>query len=138
MRRVIMALGIAVAALTAASAATLAAVGSDVPPNWHIHDGQTALGRQHKGIGFFPALLGVPTAQYLEDPAQCPNATDKAFLPSWDTTEAPHLRAGICVTSDRTIHLRTLPVGTSGPEGWASLTAASEPGWVTYYTVTGR
>jgi hypothetical protein len=138
MRRVIIALSTAAAALTIASAVALAANGTGVPPNWHVHDGQTSLGPEHKGIGFFPTVLGVTTAEYLQDPAECPNATDKAFLPSWDTTEAPHLRAGICVTSARTIHLRTLPVGTAGPAGWSSLTTASEPGWVTYYAVTAR
>jgi hypothetical protein len=111
---------------------------SSVPPNWHVHDGQTALGSQHKGIGFFPAILGQSAADYVLDPARCPNATDKAFLPSADTSEGPFLRAGICMTSTATIHLRTVPSGTSGPEGWSSITVASEPGWVTYYSVTSN
>jgi hypothetical protein len=112
---------------------------SELPPTWHVHDGQGAtLGSQHKGIGFFPAILELTTAQYLADPARCPNATDKAFLPSADTSEGPFLRAGQCQTSTRIIHLRTVPVGTSGPEGWSSITVASEPGWVTYYSVTLR
>ena len=138
MRRLIIALGLAAATLGAASAVVLADVGTDVPPNWHIHDGQGALGPEHKGIGFFPTILGVSTTNYLADPARCPNATDKAFLPSWGSTEAPHLRAGICVTDTLTIHLRTVPVGTSGPDDWASITTASEPGWVTYFSVTPR
>jgi hypothetical protein len=29
-------------------------------------------------------------------------------------------------------------VGTSGPDGWQSLTTASEPGFVTYYLVTSN
>jgi hypothetical protein len=111
---------------------------SSVPPNWHVHDGQTALGSQHKGIGFFPAILGQSVADYVLDPARCPNATDKAFLPSADTSEGPFLRAGICMTSTATIHLRTVPSGTSGPEGWSSITVASEPGWVTYTSVTSN
>ena len=111
-------------------------LGTDVPPNWHVHDGQTGLGPQHKGIGFFPTILGESVSTYLEDPAMCPNATDKAFLPSWGSSESPLLRAGICQTSTEVIHLRTVPVGTSGPDGWSSITVGSEPGWVTYYLVT--
>jgi len=119
-------------------ASALAGAG-DLPPNWHVHDGQGAtLGPQHKGIGFFPAILGIATAVYLRDPAQCPNATDKAFLPSADTSQGPFLRAGQCQTSTQIIHLRTVPAGTVGPDGWSSITVASEPGWVTYYLVTSR
>lgn len=128
------------AVLSMLSGAAVAASGaSELPPTWHVHDGLGAtLGPQHKGIGFFPTILGLTTAQYLEDPARCPNATDKAFLPSADTSEGPFLRAGQCQTSTQTIHVRTVPVGTSGPEGWSSLTVASEPGWVTFYSVTVR
>lgn len=122
-----------------AGAAIAAADASELPPSWHVHDGQGAtLGTQHKGVGFFPAILGVTTAVYLQDPAQCPNATDKAFLPSADTANGPFLRAGQCQTSTQIIHLRTVPVGTAGPDGWSSITVASEPGWVTYYLVTSR
>jgi hypothetical protein len=111
---------------------------SELPPNWHVHDGQTSLGPQHKGIGFFPRILGVSQSVYVQDPARCPNATDKAFLPSWGEKQAALLRAGVCFTGTSVIHLRTVPVGTDGPEGWASLTAASEPGWITYYSVTAN
>ena len=122
-----------------AGAAMAAAETSELPPNWHVHDGQGAtLGSQHKGIGFFPAILGLAPPVYLQDPAQCPNATDKAFLPSADTSEGPFLRAGQCQTSTQIIHLRTVPEGTAGPDGWSSITVASEPGWVTYYLVTSR
>jgi hypothetical protein len=133
--RVLLVIAVA-AALTAGSAAVLAASSSDLPPTWHVHDGQGALGSQHKGIGFFPTILGISVAEYLQDPARCPNATDKAFLPSVDSSEAALLRAGVCMTTTAIINLRTVPVGTDGPDGWASLTSASEPGWVTYYTVT--
>ena len=122
-----------------AGSAMAAANASELPPNWHVHDGQGAvLGPQHKGIGFFPAILGLATAVYLQDPAKCPNATDKAFLPSADTSEGPNLRAGQCQTSTQIIHMRTVPAGTAGPDGWSSITVASEPGWVTYYLVTPR
>ena len=137
MRRWIMAIGLAAVVVSAGSAAVLAA-GSSLPPNWHVHDGQTSLGSEHKGIGFFPRILGLTVDQYRQDPARCPNATDKTFLPSADNSEADHLRAGVCFTDTVVIHLRTVPVGTSGPDGWGSLTAASEPGWVTYYLVSPR
>src|SRR5438309_924384 len=61
---------------------------SDVPPNWHIHDGQLALGPEHKGISFFPRILGISQAEYLLDPARCPNATDKSFLPSYGESQS--------------------------------------------------
>jgi hypothetical protein len=111
---------------------------SELPPTWHVHDGQTLLGPQHKGIGFFPVILGQTTAAYLADPAECPNATDKAFLPSAGSAESALLRAGMCFTSTQVIHLRTVPVGVEGPAGWSSITSAAEPGWVTYYLVTSR
>lgn len=128
----------ATAGILATFAGSAVASAGDIPPNWHVHDGQTGLGSEHKGIGFFPTILGISTSTYLEDPARCPNATDKAFLPSWDTSESPLLRAGYCQTSSQIIHLRTLPVGTDGPSGWASITVGSEPGWITYYFVTSR
>jgi hypothetical protein len=128
----------AIVALAAFGGPVLGTEASDLPPTWHIHDGQVALGSQHKGIGFFPVILGVTPIDYLQDPARCPNATDKAFLPSFGSAEAALLRAGRCETSTSIIHLRTVPLGTAGPEGWGSLTTASEPGWVTYYLVTAR
>jgi hypothetical protein len=124
--------------LSASGAIALAGSSStELPATWHIHDGQGAtLGPQHKGIGFFPTILGISTAQYLEDPARCPNATDKAFLPSFGSSESPFLRHGTCTTDAFTIELQTVPDGFGGPDGWSSLTVASEPGWRTYYQVT--
>ena len=137
-RRLVLTLTV-VAAMAMFAGAAFASDASDLPPTWHVHDGQGAtLGPQHKGIGFFPAILGLSVADYLLDPAECPNATDKAFLPSFGSSEAPLLRAGQCQTSTAIISVRTVPVGTSGPDGWASITVASEPGWVTYYSVTPR
>lgn len=137
-RRLVATVAAIAATATLAAGVVAAADAPSVPPNWHIHDGQLGLGTQHKGIGFFPAILGLSPADYVLDPARCPNATDKAFLPSFGSSENPYLRAGICVTSTSTIHLRTVPTGTSGPEGWSSITVASEPGWVTYYLVTSN
>ena len=137
-RRLVL-LGAVIGSMTMVAGAASAQSGaSTLPPTWHVHDGQGTLGAQHKGIGFFPTILGLSVSDYLLDPAECPNATDKAFLPSFGSSEAPLLRAGQCQTSTSIISVRTVPVGTSGPEGWASLTTASEPGWVTYYRVTAR
>jgi len=111
---------------------------STLPPAWHIHDGQTGLGPQHKGVGFFPTLLGISTSTYLQDPASCPNATDKAFLPSWGQSSGEVLRAGTCQTSTKVIELRTVPLGVSGPDGWSSLSGTDGGGYVTYYRITDR
>ena len=120
------------------SAVALATPGAaDLPPNWHVHDGQLSLGPEHKGIGFFPTILGQSVVDYVQDPAACPDATDKAFLPQGRQDGQP-LRAGVCQTSTKVIHLHSVSVGEAGPEGWASITTASEPGWVTYYRVTDR
>jgi hypothetical protein len=131
--------GVVVVALAAMSGQGVALADSsaaELPPNWHIHDGGS--GPQHKAISFFPRILGISEAAYLEDPARCPNATDKALLPSDQESNSDVLRAGDCVTSTTVIHLRTVPTGTSGPAGWQSLTTPSEPGFVTYYKVTPR
>lgn len=111
---------------------------STLPPQWHVHDGQTTLGPQHKGIGFFPRILGISSSQYLLDPARCPDATDKAFLPSAGQSSSEVLRAGVCFTSAAVIQLRTVPLGVSGPDGWASLVGTDGGGYVTYYQVTPR
>jgi hypothetical protein len=138
-RRSLLAAGAAFALSLAAAGVTTAEEASHLPPTWHIHDGQGAtLGPQHKGIGFFPTILGISTTTYLLDPARCPNATDKAFLPSFGSSEAPLLRAGICMTSSVVISLRTVPVGTSGPDGWSVLPGTDGGAWDTYYQVRPR
>ena len=116
-----------------------------LPANWHIHDcsnpaittepacGVDANGDEHLGISFFATILGVTAATYAADPARCPNATDKAFLPQGRQENQP-LRAGVCMTSSTVIHLRSVPVGTSGPDGWGG-PIASEQSWVTFYRV---
>lgn len=139
----------AVAALAAFGWATLAGAGpNDLPPNWHVHDCNIAgidtepactdgtLGDWHLPGGLFVAILDEAPADYVADPAMCPNATDKAFLPQGRQDEQP-LRAGVCMTSSEIIHLRTVPVGTSGPEGWG-VRSGPESGFVTYYLVTPR
>ncbi len=139
MRKSVMALALAAAALAVSVSAGLAsASASELPPNWHVHDGQTSLGPQHKGIGFFHTIFGVSTSVYLTDPAACPNATDKGLLPSAGNSQSGNLRAGVCMTSTAIVHLRTVPLGTSGPAGWSWLTTPAEPGYITYYRVTSK
>jgi len=131
--------GVVVVALAAMSGQGVALADSsaaELPPNWHIHDGGS--GPQHKAISFFPRILGISEAAYLEDPARCPNAADKALLPSDTESNSDLIRAGDCMTSTTVIHLGTVPTGTAGPAGWQSLTTPSEPGFVTYYMVTPR
>ena len=127
---------VALAAMSGQGVALADSSATELPPNWHIHDGGS--GPQHKLISFFPRILGISEAAYLQDPARCPNATDKALLPSDPESNNDLLRAGDCMTSTTVIHLRTVPTGTAGPEGWQSLTTTTEPGWVTYYLVTPR
>lgn len=119
-----------------------------LPPNWHVHDcnnpavdnepacGFDASGDWHLGVGFFPAILGISPAEYARDPARCPNATDKAFLPQGQQDSQP-LRSGVCQTSTKVIHLRTVTDGTGGPEGWG-FRDGPEPGYDTYYLITSR
>ncbi len=110
---------------------------SELPPNWHVHDGQTTLGPQHKPVSFFPAILGQSLTDYLADPARCPDATDKSLLPSASESQSDLLRAGVCMTSTTIIQLLTVPIGTSGPEGWQTR-IGPEAGYVTYYSLTPR
>jgi hypothetical protein len=139
LKRALVAVVGAAAILGAQGAIALAdSSASTLPPAWHIHDGQTALGAQHKGIGFFPTILGISSGTYLLDPASCPNATDKSFLPSFGDRASVVLRAGMCVTSTQVIELRTLPLGSSGPAGWSSLSGTDGGGYVTFYQVTAR
>ena len=133
MRRFLIPLGV-LAASIAALAAPAAAM--DNRNNWHIHDGAAQHG--HLPIGFFPTILGQTQADYLADPAQCPNATDKALLPSGMQAGMP-LRAGVCFTSTKVIHLRTLAPGEEAPGGgWTLLGPTDGGAWLTYYQVTDR
>ena len=138
-RRVFMAGFAALVFVAAQGAVALAgSSASTLPPEWHIHDGQTSLGSQHKGVGFFPRILGIAPAVYLTDPASCPNATDKAFLPSAAQSQSDILRAGVCFTSTKVIQLRTVPIGVSGPDGWNYISGTDGGTYITYYRVTDR
>src|SRR5438045_6118600 len=84
-----------------------------VPANHHIHDCSAApCVYPHLAVGFFPQILHESLADYLQDPAVCNDATDKALLPPLDEKPQPNqpLRAGVCFTSTTVIHLRSIDV----------------------------
>lgn len=125
---------VAFALLVAALAAP--ATATDNRHNWHIHDGGSGDG--HLPIAFFPTILGQTPTEYVQDPATCPNATDKALLPSGRVAGMP-LRAGVCFTSTKVIHLRTIAPDDQAPGGdWTLLGATDGGSWLTYYRVTDR
>ena len=105
---------------------------SDNANNWHIHDGKAEPG--HAPIGFFPAILGVTTEQYLLDPAACPNATDKVLLGPDGLDANQVVRAGVCMTSSVVIQLRTQDASRPAPTGWTLGSTAG--GLSTYVKLT--
>ncbi len=148
MKRVFLVAALAVATGAFVTVAFADSDASSLPPTWHVHDclPGAACTWPHAGTAFFPSILGYRTAaEYVAsgDPARCPDATDKALLgggqpgsPGTGGVEPNQpLRAGVCMTSTKIIHLRTVPVGTSGPSGWSSIASG---GFVTYYLVTSR
>lgn len=135
-----------VGVLAFASGAAAYFASNALPPTWHIHNGGTC--SQCAGVAFFPIVLGESTAGYLLDPAECPDATDKAFLgggqpsihnPPSLTGDQP-LGEGICMTSTTIIHLKRIeagqpvPVGFSGPVG--SPTTIQGRTFSTFYMLT--
>jgi hypothetical protein len=110
-----------------------------LPANHHIHDCAAApCVYPHLGVGFFPRILGEPLATYLQDPAVCNDATDKALLPPNEASGAPHenqaLRGGVCFTSTTVIHLRSINVNDPAPAGWSGPIAPTVLNGVTYVT----
>jgi hypothetical protein len=142
------------AALCGAGALAFAAVASagyfngPLPPNHHIHDCTAApCVYPHLGVGFFPRILtGGDVNAYLQDPAECNDATDKSLLPPNEATATPTesqpLRAGVCYTSTTLIHLRSIDVNDPAPEGWSGPIAPVKLGngvtYVTYWMLTPR
>jgi hypothetical protein len=108
-----------------------------LPANHHIHDCTAApCTYPHLAVGFFPLILGESPAAYLQDPAVCNDATDKALLPPLDEKPKPNqpLRAGVCLTSTTVIHLRSIDVSDPAPEGWSGPIAPTVLNGVTYVT----
>lgn len=144
-RRIASAFGVAVGgALLAATTVTAAnAYGPDpLPPTWHVHDCTSGCVLPHAPVAFFPSILGETLTDYLADPAQCPDATDKALLgggqpPTSDGLEPNQpLRAGVCLTSTTVIHLRSISTQQPAPAGWSLQGSAG--GYTTYYLLTPR
>lgn len=144
-RRTMLALGATAssAALLTSTATIASASGGDssLPPTWHIHNcTATPCMLPSAPVGFFPVILGETTPTYLNDPAECPDATDKAFLgggqpPTTDGTEQNQpLREGVCMTSTTIIHLRSVSPDQPAPTGWTLQGVAG--GFATYYLLT--
>lgn len=100
--------------------------------NWHVHNGLPG-GRP---AAFFPAILGVALSVYQADPAlwaYCPNATDKPLLGD-GVVDGSKATAGVCMNESTLIHLLSVPVGQSPPEGWSPIPGSSTG----YYQLTPR
>ena len=134
------------ALLAFAAVASAGYFAASLPPNHHIHDCATApCVYPHMPVGFFPTILGESRADYLNDPAECNDATDKTLLPPNDgitpTSNQP-LRAGVCYTSTTLIHMRSIDASDPAPEGWSGPIAPVRLGngvtYVTYWLLTPR
>jgi hypothetical protein len=144
------------ASVAVATALVFAAVASaqftsdTLPPNHHIHDctkqPSSACQYPHLAVGFFRQILNnEPLTTYLQDPAVCNDATDKALLPPNDGTTPNSnqpLRAGVCHTSTTLIHMRSIDAGDPPPGGWSGPIAPVKLGngvtYVTYWLLTPR
>lgn len=124
------------------------------PANHHVHDCTlvpSSLCRDpHLGVGFFPTILGETKTDYLQDPAECNDATDKSLLPPNDVndtgtdppTQGQPWRAGVCYTRTTLIHLRSIDADDPAPAGWFGPIAPTKLGngvtYVTYWLLTPR
>ncbi len=127
---------------------------SSPPANHHVHDctlvPSSLCKDPHLGVGFFPLILGQSKQDYLQDPAECNDATDKSLLPPNDVNDTgadpPNQgqpwRAGVCYTRTTLIHLRSIDINDPAPEGWsgpiAPVTLGNGVTYVTYYLKTPR
>ena len=122
---------------------------SSPPANHHVHDCALPASQcvyPHLGVGFFPTILGETKADYLQDPAECNDATDKTLLPPNVTSKTPQeeqpLRAGVCYTAMTLIHLRSIDANDPAPAGWsgpiAPVTLSNGVTYVTYWLLTPR
>jgi hypothetical protein len=141
MKRLI-ALTFSAALLASAAAASAGYFTQPLPPNHHIHDctlvPASLCSYPHLPVGFFPTILGESRDAYLQDPAECNDATDKALLPPNDgvtpTSNQP-LRAGVCYTPTTLIHMRTIDSGDPAPDGWSGpINPVNLPNGITYVT----
>jgi hypothetical protein len=136
------------AGVLALAAVASAGYFAQLPPNHHVHDcpDLNPCTYPHLPVGFFPTILRETRAAYLQDPAECNDATDKALLPPNDAsgipTEGQPLREGVCYTSTTLIHMRSIDVNDPAPEGWSGPIAPTSLGngvtYVTYWLLTPR
>jgi hypothetical protein len=135
------------ALLGLAAAASAGSLTGSPPPNHHIHDcPNSPCVYPHLAVGFFPTILGESLLTYLQDPAECNDATDKALLPPNEASGTPRqhqpLRAGVCSTSTTLIHLRSIETDDPAPHGWsgpiAPVTLGNGVTYVTYWLLTPR
>ena len=135
------------ALLAFAAVASAGYFSGPLPPNHHIHDCTAApCVYPHLPVGFFPTILGESRTDYLQDPAECNDATDKTLLPPNDTSGTPQedqpLRAGVCYTSTTLIHMRSIDANDPAPDGWSGPIAPVSLGngitYVTYWLLTPR
>jgi hypothetical protein len=124
------------------------------PANHHVHDctlvPSSLCKYPHLAVGFFPLILGKSKLDYLQDPAECNDATDKSLLPPNDVndagadppTQGQPWRAGVCFTQTTIIHLRSIDANDPAPDGWSGPIAPTKLGndvtYVTYYMTTPR
>lgn len=134
-------LALSAAALVFVAVASAQFTSNTLPANHHIHDctlqPPSACQYPHLAVGFFPQILNNESrVDYLQDPAVCNDATDKALLPPLDEKPEPNqaLRAGVCFTSAWVIHLRSIDVNDPAPEGWQGPIAPTVLNGVTYVT----
>ncbi len=120
-----------------------------LPPTWHVHDcTSSSCTFPHAAVSFFPKILtDGNVAAYLTDPAECPDATDKALLgggepPQLDGALGPNqpLGEGICQTSTTVIHLKRISPDQPIPDGWTFLRDDTVGGvvYATYYLLTAN
>jgi hypothetical protein len=144
MRRWIL-LAAAAGVLASAPAAVAYFAPNALPPTWHVHNGCVVAVPNCQALAVFPQII--PGYDPVNNPAECPDATDKAFLgggqPSTSNSgiEANQpLREGVCMTSTTIIHLKSIPQDQPVPDGWSGSvgtpTVVNGITYVTYYRLT--
>lgn len=107
--------------------------------NWHVHDGgASSVDMRHAGLVFFPMLFSQEGETYdaANDPAVCPDATDKVGTrPNGEHTNRHHVN-GVCQTSEYVIHLRSASGGSDQiSDDWGTVPFGSD---TVYYRLTPR
>jgi hypothetical protein len=138
-------IAVATSVLAFAPAAAAYFAPNALPPTWHVHNGCVVAVPHCQGVAFFPQII--PGYDPVNDPAECPDATDKAFLgggePSTSNTGIElnqPLREGVCMTRETIIHLKSIPLDQPAPDGWTgpvgTPTVVNGITYVTFYQLT--